>query len=150
MGNEKTYKAVWGVAGLVAMGCLIGACDESLKTVAGPTPNLEPTFTAIQRDIFQSTDSAGRAACVSCHRPASSIGSLVSDSAYNTLVGAPSTRKAGEGLVIPGDPDRSYLVRKLEGATDIAGRRMPPNPPYLTPGQIEIVRRWIRLGARDN
>ena len=47
------------------VGCL--ACDENLATFAGPTPNLAPTFSSIQRDIFETTDSAGRTACVTCH-----------------------------------------------------------------------------------
>jgi len=50
-------------------------------------------------------------------------------------------------LVIPGDPESSYLVRKLEGR-DINGLRMPRNgPPYLTDGQITVIRRWIEIGA---
>src|ERR1700752_1864976 len=33
------------------------ACDEGLTNIAGPTPNLEPTFSSIQRDIFENADS---------------------------------------------------------------------------------------------
>ena len=43
------------------------ACDENLSDVAGPTPNLAPTFSSIQREIFNQTDSSGRRACVTCH-----------------------------------------------------------------------------------
>ena len=42
-------------------------CDEQLRDVAGPTPNLTPTFSSIQNDIFAAPDSTGRAACTSCH-----------------------------------------------------------------------------------
>ena len=62
-----------------------------------------------------------------------------------------STGKAGTTLVIPGDPDNSYLVKKLEGASDIVGLRMPRNNgPFLTEGQMSVIRRWITEGAQNN
>jgi len=131
---------------------LFSACDEKLSSVAGPTPALEPTFASIQREIFESTDSAGRTACTNCHtstgRTPSGGMNLNHDVAYEQLVNAAVRGKPGAIRVIPGDPDNSYLVQKLEGAASIAGRRMPNNgPPYLTDGQILIVRRWISIGA---
>jgi hypothetical protein len=66
-------------------------------------------------------------------------------------VNVASRGKAGAIRVIPGDPDNSYLVKKLEGSAGISGRRMPfSGPPYLTDGQILILRRWIALGAPRN
>lgn len=140
---------------ILALAGFLTACDESLKTLAGPTPDLEPTFTAIKRDVFQTTDTAGRTACVTCHtsagRPPAAGLSLQPDVAYGNLVNVPSSRKPGAIRVIPGDPDTSYLIQKVEGHPNIAGARMPQNgPPYLTSGQILILRRWIELGARDN
>ena len=42
----------------------------------------------------------------------------------------------------------SYLVHKVEGLSDIVGVRMPfSGPPYLTDGQILILKRWIAVGA---
>jgi hypothetical protein len=35
------------------------ACDEALSSLTGPTPNLEPTLSSIQREIFDTTDSWG-------------------------------------------------------------------------------------------
>ena len=68
--------------------------------------------------------------------------------AYEQMVNAPSRGKPGAIRVIPGDPDNSYLVQKLEGNASIVGRRMPINgPPYLSDGQIKIIRRWIAIGA---
>jgi len=130
-------------------------CDESRTTIAGPTPNLEPTFASIQRDILESTDSAGRTACTQCHtstgRNPSGGMNLNHDVAYSQLVGAAVVGKPGAIRVIPGDPDNSYLVQKLEGSGAIAGRRMPLNgPPFLTDGQILIIRRWITIGAPRN
>jgi hypothetical protein len=52
--------------------------------------------------------------------------------------------------VIPGDPDNSYIIHKVEGLSDIVGARMPFNGPYLSSGQILILRRWIEIGAPRN
>jgi hypothetical protein len=137
---------------LLAMACILSiACDEKLSTVAGPTPNLEPTFASIQSDIFATTDSANRRRCRDCHTsigraPAGGL-SLDPEVAYSQLVNVPSVRKPGAIRVIPGDPDGSYLVQKLEGAADILGARMPLNSMFLTDGQVKIVRRWIAIGA---
>jgi hypothetical protein len=134
---------------------MFSACDEKLSSVAGPTPGLEPTFASIQRDIFESTDSAGRSACTQCHsstgrNPSGGL-NLNHDVAYEQIVNAAVRGKPGAIRVIPGDPAGSYLIQKLEGAASIAGRRMPNNgPPYLTDGQIMILRRWITIGAPRN
>jgi hypothetical protein len=141
----------------VVLACAIaaGGCDEKLRDVAGPTPDLEPTFTAIQRDIFGSTDQAGRVACTTCHNEANARFTanlnLAGPGAYDQLVNVPSTGKSGAIRVVPGNPDASYLIQKLEGAPGIVGQRMPrTNGPFLTPGQISIIRRWIQLGAPNN
>ena len=53
--------------------------------------------------------------------------------------------------VVPGDPENSYLIHKLEGRPGIVGVRMPQiGPPYLTDGQILVIKRWIELGARND
>jgi len=138
---------------LLGIACILSfGCDEKLSTVAGPTPNLEPTFASIQTDIFQASDSLGRTPCTQCHsstgRNPSGGFDLNPDVAYTNLVNANVREKPGAIRVIPGDPDNSYLVQKLEGSAAITGRRMPfSGPPYLTDGQIKIIRRWIQIGA---
>jgi hypothetical protein len=138
---------------ILAAALLATACDEKLSTIAGPTPNLTPTFSSIQRDIFAAPDSTGRAACTTCHnatRLAANL-NLADGSAYSQLVNVASTGKPGAVRVIPGDPDNSYLIHKIEGAPGIVGQRMPrTNGPFLTDGQILIIRTWIRQGAQNN
>jgi hypothetical protein len=73
---------------------------------------------------------------------------LEHDIAYSQLVNVPSARKAGAVRVIPGNADDSYIVHKVEGRPGIVGARMPFNGPFLTEGQILILRRWIDLGAQ--
>jgi len=128
-------------------------CDEALSDLTGPTPNLEPTFSSIQQEIFSSGDSSGRPACTNCHN---AIGSrfngldLSPAVSYSNLVNVPSRGKAGAVRVIPGDPENSYLIHKLEGRSTIAGVRMPLGGPFLETGQILVIRRWIEIGAPNN
>jgi hypothetical protein len=132
------------------------ACDEKLSDIAGPTPNLTPTFTSIQRDVFSAKDSAGRPACITCHTtngratPAGQLNLDGGPEVYDRLVNVSAPLKAGELYIIPNNPDASYLVRKVEGGPNINGVRMPMNGPYLTAGQISILRRWIEIGAPRN
>ena len=141
-----------GLAGAMLV-ALIGTagCDEKLSDLVGPTPNLRPTFASIRAEIIDKTDSAGRAACVNCHRPQGGTPMNLVDDPYAALVGVASRQKAGATLVVPGDPDGSYLIHKLEGRSDIVQLRMPRNgPPYLTSGQIAVIRRWIENGAPND
>jgi hypothetical protein len=131
----------------------IFGCDESLSDLTGPTPNLEPTFSSIQQNIFSSGDSSGRPACTNCHN---AVGSrfngldLSPAVSYSNLVNVASRAKAGAVRVIPGDPENSYIIHKLEGRSTIAGVRMPMGGPYLETGQIQVIRRWIEIGAPNN
>ena len=146
-------RAARHVALAMALALSGAACDESLKDVAGPTPNLEPTFTSIQQEIFNTTDSSGRQACITCHVAGGPAGfmPLTEGVSYNNLVNRTSGAKPGAVRVIPGDPDGSYLIQKLEGAADIVGQRMPrTGGPFLTSGQMSIIRRWIAEGAQNN
>jgi hypothetical protein len=128
-------------------------CDEALSDVTGPTPNLEPTFSSIQQEIFSSADSSGRPACTQCHN---AIGSqfnglnLSPAVSYANLVNVASRFKAGATRVIPGDPENSYIIHKLEGRPTIAGVRMPLGGPFLESGQILVIKRWIEIGAPNN
>jgi hypothetical protein len=146
-------KNVARAAVLLAVVALAG-CDEKLSSLAGPTPNLEPTFTSIQQQIFENGDSSGRLSCTSCHTstgraPLGGL-NLNHDVAYDQLVNVPARERPSAFRVVPGDPDSSYLIQKCEGRPGIVGLRMPFKPPYLTDGQMIIVRRWIAIGAPRN
>jgi len=71
--------------------------------------------------------------------------------AYDQLLNVASRGKPTATRVVPGDADNSYIVQKLEGASGIVGRRMPfAGAPFLTDGQMLILRRWIAIGAPRN
>ena len=141
--------------GVLALVPFFAACDEKLSDIPGPSPGLQPTFSSIAQNIFATTDSSGRVACTQCHSnqgrvpPVGMV--LLPEVAYANLVGVPSVQKPGAVRVIPGDADNSYLVQKLEGHPGIVGQRMPRTAgPFLTEGQMLIIRRWIDQGAQNN
>src|SRR5713226_9030553 len=61
--SMRTVATVFLLVSVVA----VAACDQKLSTMAVPRPNLQPTFSSIQSNIFETTDVAGRQSCVSCH-----------------------------------------------------------------------------------
>ena len=139
---------------LAVLGATCAACDEKLSDLTGATPNLQPTLSSIQQEIFNTTDSAGRQACTNCHTdsgrtPAGGM-NLRSGTAHTSLVGTPSSGKPGAVRVIPGDPENSYLIHKLEGRPGIVGTPMPRGNALLSAGQILVIKRWIELGAPNN
>jgi mono/diheme cytochrome c family protein len=106
------------------------------------------TFATLQKRIFTPS-----CAIPSCHGSAASGGlTLTADASYAQLVGVPATNPtaaaAGVLRVVPGDPDRSFLLRKLEGT--LAGGEGEPMPRVgttLSPALLDLVRRWIVAGA---
>ena len=153
---ESHYRRSFLLVLLGVFACLAAACDEKLTDLAGPSPSLQPTFVSIQRDILEAADASGRAACTNCHtdvggRTPSGGLNLRHDLAYASLVNVASRGKTGAVRVIPGDPDNSYIVQKLEGRSGIIGERMPrTGGPYLTEGQMTILKRWIATGANND
>jgi hypothetical protein len=142
-----------GLAAAVFAGTV--ACDEALSSLTGPTPNLQPTFSSIQNEIFNTADSSGRVSCVGCHTsngrvPAGGL-DLTSGVSYSRLVNVPSGQRPTLNRVTPGDPENSYLIHKLDGRPGIVGGRMPRGTgPFLTEGQVLVIRRWIEQGAQNN
>jgi hypothetical protein len=132
---------------VVVAGLAMSACDEKLSDLTGPTPNLQPTFSSIQSEILTQR-------CAGCHtdigRPAPMGLVLLEGRAYGNLVGIAARGRAGLTRVVPGDPENSYLIHKIEGRGGISGQRMPFNGTPLTDGQILVIKRWIELGAPNN
>jgi hypothetical protein len=106
------------------------------------------TFATIVRKVFTPT-----CASFSCHGAGQAGGlELLPETAYARLVGVlatnPAARAAGVLRVVPGNPDASFLVRKLMGTLGPAeGQSMPRVGTRLPAAQLELVRRWIAAGA---
>lgn len=140
---------------LCAAAVTFSGCDEKLSDLTGPTPDLTPNFASVQAQVFNATDLAGRQACITCHtdqgrNPSAGL-NLREGVSFANIVGISSRARPGAIFVVPGDPDNSYLVHKLEGTPGIAGERMPrTGGPYLTAGQMLVLRTWIQRGARND
>ena len=101
------------------------------------------TLADLQQNIFG-------AICTNCHTGANAPRGLRLDSednSYAFLVNQAADEMPDLMRVNPGNPDQSYIIKKLEGASDIVGGRMPLGGPYLSQTQIDQVRNWISNGA---
>lgn len=90
--------------------------------------------------------------CRDCHvgATASKGLSLTLDTAYDEMVNVPALQRSDLLLVEPGNPDRSYLIIKLEGTSDMVGRQMPRGRAARPQSEIDVVRAWIEDGAPRN
>lgn len=104
-----------------------------------------PTFSNVQQNVFS-------AVCIQCHIGASAPQGLRLDeqNSYDLLVNVLSNERPELLRVEPGNPDNSYIIRKLEGGPDIAGAQMPLNLPPLSQETINAIRVWISQGAQRN
>lgn len=129
---------------------LLAACGD----VKSPTePSADPegpafTFAQVQAQIFTPT-------CVKagCHEAATASGEMVLDAgqAYGQIVNRPAVGNSSLDRIEPGDPERSYLIKKLRGDPDITGERMPlDNPGSLTQAQMDGLVGWVLAGAPNN
>ena len=70
------------------------------------------------------------------------------DASYQSLVETGYSFYCAVPRVVPGDPDGSCLVMKIEGAVGASGTAMPPPPaPSLSQAEIDAIREWIQQGA---
>lgn len=134
------------------------ACDVDTKTpmVFDPKPPTdveepggdEPggedapvTFAFVQENVLSAS-----CAVSGCHN-GTTFPNLSAGQAYANLVNGP----ASDGVqVAPGDPDASYMYRKITGADGIFGDRMPKGRAPLADERILAVRQWIERGAPND
>ncbi len=83
--------------------------------------------------------------CTSCHsgggNPASDPAEVDLDVPLGSLVGVPSAAN-GKPLVVPGNPDASYLMLKIKGGEGMEGELMPMGD-ELPADQLQAVADWI-------
>ena len=123
-----------------------------------PLPVLGHKLSDIQKQTFDRTCTAG---CHSDHPPeiTSALLWLTADSAYNQLtsnrkIENDSGRKYFKGLVVPGKPNESFLIKKLLLSTSSSdadfGERMPQRLTKLPQNEIDAIIAWINEGAPNN
>ncbi len=90
--------------------------------------------------------------CAYCHYAEAFYGPNLVDpfEAGEGVVNVPAN--VGGTRVIPGDPDQSVLYQKV-ASLDLPeglGAPMPLHPERVTAEEAQLIRTWIREGARDN
>lgn len=144
--NARSRTVSWAASALL----LLAACGE-LKNL--PTEPFDPdpidqsaTLTRVQTEIFTPT-----CAVLGCHDPFGNQSqlNLTTGNSYGQIVGRPSVEVSNLNRVQPGQPDLSYLYRKILG-TGITGDRMPQAGQPLSDAQKNLVRDWIRRGAPND
>lgn len=124
---------------------IIGSCKEddgiigpdgSPSNIIFPTSNV--SYPQHVQRLFNQT-----CALVGCHSQGESADRLKLDTYENLRFGV-----RGLPVVIPGSPETSELVFRIEGRTR---QRMPPNTTNpLNQNQINGIRTWIAEGALSN
>lgn len=130
----------------------LGACGADADCTFDVSTELRATATDVQPILAQSCAVGG------CHLSAPGAGGLVLDVVDSTwpsaLIGVPSQENPGMDLVDAGDPDRSWLVRKIFGSfcgvscapTLGCGAAMPFGAPLDDADRSTIVA-WVMAGA---
>ena len=130
-----------GAAAALLVLALLPACggdDSSL----GPTEEPAPvTLKRLADEIF--TPSCATSDCHAGASPAAAL-SLEADRLAE-MIDAASDQESGAKLIDPGNPDGSYLIRKVEGTG--SGAQMPIGLDPLTPKEIQMIVDWVAAGA---
>jgi len=135
-----------GAPGALAVLALVG-CGQAKKLPFEPGgaggPDASATYTRVQAEVFSVS-----CALSGCHAGAAPQAGmdLSAAVAYQNIVGVPSSERADLKRIEPGDPDRSYLVKKLRGDPDISGSPMPLTG-TITAEARQLVIDWVRRGA---
>jgi WD40 repeat protein len=121
----------WVTLGLAPL----GAADEPGKKQELPA---EVSYYRHLRPILQQH-------CQGCHQPAKHQGGYVMTDYANLR----KPGESGEPSVVPGQPDKSALVMQI---TPHGGNRpaMPKNQPPLSDYDVNLIKKWIAQGARDD
>ena len=150
---RRTWPRIAGRS--IVRACLLASLSLAAACTAGSGEGLDiagrplgeggavppaPTLESLQANLFNPF-------CITCHAGAAAPLGLRLDAgnAFNNLVGVQS-RQTGLLRVEPGNPDDSYLIRKLEGTASTGGQ-MPLGGPPLPQSTIDFARQWIADGA---
>jgi Bacterial Ig-like domain len=141
----KTMVALLAAAALYGCAGNGNGLDSNGNPIApggGGSGGLTADFQSIQDNVFTPI-------CTKCHLGASAPEGLQLDAthSYAMLVGVPSSEQPNVLRVAQGDPDGSYLIRKLTNTGGISGQQMPFGGPYLPQSTIDVIRQWITNGA---
>ena len=115
---------------------LVALLPAALAGCAGETDDRPAEWSYISATIIQPNCATSR-----CHSKFTSTAGLRLDTVEGGYTGL-----VGGGFVVPGEADRSKLLRMLRGEEVWT---MPPDVP-LPEADVLLIERWIDDGARNN
>ncbi len=131
---------LWTATQIQAEVPLLAISDSIRLTVNGVPSNSLP-FISKTISYGSRVNPVFQANCVGCH---GGTNGLFVDTYAHLLSGT----SLNGPVVIPGNGEGSYLIRKLRGTA--AGSRMPQGGPYLQDETVNKISTWIQQGAANN
>ncbi len=127
-----------------------GPAPAAASTSKPASPAAPAAAVSFARDVVPVL----RTQCATCHMTGKEAGNMAlhPGAAYASLVNVKSP-VTGLVRVVPGKPERSYMIMKLEGThLDHGGKgtRMPFGVPPLPQQVTDRIAAWIRQGAKNN
>lgn len=136
-------------AAALAAACSSGdssAGADAVTADSAPSCNVEPTIESLEQNYFRI--SCALPSCHSGNSPEAGLDLSVGN-ARASLVGVESTEAPPWIRVVAGDPDASFIVRKVTAPEAGEGDLMPPGvqEPLDPDCRIAALRQWIADGA---
>ncbi len=150
IGLSAAAIVVLSAAGLACAGDSPGTTGPGGNNDSVPVGGPFASFSDAVQPIFTQ-----RCALSRCHVGVSPAGdmNLEQGQAYGNIVDVTSSSVPSLKRVRPGLADSSFLVHKIQGTqADVggSGQRMPLTNCCLSQDQIDLIRSWITMGARNN
>lgn len=131
--NHKTKSAAL-LTSVFSAAMITGACWSQTARAA-------EEVISYQLDVYPIISSR----CVECHQPGGA-GYIASGLDMSTYEGLMKGTKYGP-VIVPGEPLTSNLNVLIEGRAQV---QMPHNQRPLLKAQQDIIREWVKQGAKDN
>jgi hypothetical protein len=161
--KERRWGRGVGIA-LLAIGCALAGCAGQGGGGGGgaPKPSCKPPKTGTTVSFANNIQPIFNRSCAvaaSCHAgPGSADMDLTAGIAYGQIVNVPSTQQKNLKRINPGNPETSYLVRKIQGGPNISGTPMPQGCPAsplngaqcLSADDIGAIVQWVTECATNN
>jgi hypothetical protein len=118
--------------------------DDAIENIFGNLDGVDGDACAVAGAKF------GCIQCTGCHREG---GPNVPHSFEPAaLIGVKAQFRGDLDLVVPGEPENSFLMMKLDAAeaSSDVGSPMPYGYPPLNEAEVAVLRQWISEGAKNN
>lgn len=146
--------ALVAAAMLAFSGCGNNGNSASHSETASPTEDVRPIALAAADRAPDRPIDFGRDIrpilsdnCFFCHGPDSAVADQTGGLRLDSFEGATAQRENGDPAIVPGDPDASPLIRRIESTNPNTVMPPPASHRTVTPAQAELLRRWITEGA---